>query len=129
MPNVQGKAKKGGKDKSQFGDYKFVSHRLSADEKRAFDAWHIDAEAILKRVMVLVDMAYKVSVSLDFYNHTTQASLTCNEVKSPDSHWILVARAPDAMTALALLIFKHDVLMDGDWTNWHDEDHSDRIWG
>ena len=123
----KGKAKS--KETSQYGDYKFVSHRLSADEKKQFDAWSIDAEHLLRRVGELVDLCYKVSTQLDFYNHTCQASLTCNEIKSPDSHWILVARAPDALTALALLIFKHDVLMVGDWSKHHDEDHADRAWG
>lgn len=125
----QGKGKAKPNGKSQYGDYKFVSHRLSADEKKQFDAWTCSSDHLLQRVRELVDLCYKVSMQLDFYNHTCQASLTCNEIKSPDSHWILVARAPDALTALALLIYKHDVLMQGDWSKYHDEDHADRAWG
>jgi len=114
-----------------FGNFKgFIQHSLVAEERQAYDSWVTTYADFWDDCERIADSGYKLSCSWDNYNNTMQASLTCNNEKLPDFGWVLVARAPDVFNALNLLLFKHLVLLGGDWSEFHERSMGvDRSWG
>jgi len=107
----------------------YINHNLTAEEKAKYDLWTPDAEELFDAIERLVDSGYKLSTSHDDYNDTRQASLTCNNKQSEDYGWVLVARAPDSYNAIALVVFKHVYLLEGDWTAFHSRQKEKSSWG
>ena len=112
------------------GSFKgYIQHSLTAEEKKGYEAWDCTPEDLWDGIERLVDSGYKLSTSHDDYNNTRQASLTCNNPKHPDYGWVLVARAPDSFNAIALVMFKHVVLLGGDWSEFHARAREKSSWG
>lgn len=119
------------KEVKGFGNFKgFIQHNLSAEEKKAFQEWVISGDDLWGWIDRLIDSSFKLSVSYDGYNKTCQASLTCNDEKSEDFGWVLVARAPDAYSVILLVLYKHTVLLSESWLDFHERAGvEDRSWG
>jgi len=107
----------------------FIQHNLTAEEKRAYEKWEVSPDELWDSIERVIDSGYKLSTSHDDYNSTRQASLTCNNPKHNDYGWVLVARAPDSFNAIALVMFKHLVLLGGDWTEFHARAKEKSSWG
>ncbi len=107
----------------------YIQHSLTAEEKRAYEGWDMTPDTLWDEIERLVDSGYKLSTSHDDYNSTRQASLTCNNPKHLDYGWVLVARAPDSFNAIALVLFKHNVLLGGDWSEFHAREREKSSWG
>lgn len=95
----------------------FVSCTLSAEDKKAFTAWHKQhANDWFSLLTDLVGSGYKFTLSEDATNDCFIASVTCKEERNPNVNKCLSARSNDAAEAMALLMFKHHVLSDnGIW--------------
>jgi len=128
---VKKKASADGRFSEKFsGDYAFVKHDMTREEKTAYRAFDWTGLDLLDCIEKRVQENYKVSMAYDDYHHCAMASLTCRAVDVENSGLILTARAATAWEALQLLIYKDRVLLLGDWTAWHerDADESDN-WG
>lgn len=99
-----------------FGDYQFVRHTMSRDEMDSFHAWDVVDADIWLETERLIDSDYKLSINRDDYNRCVTASLTCRNASSENVGLILTARAAAPYDALRMLIFKHAVVLGGDWT-------------
>lgn len=107
----------------------YINHNLTKEEKEKYDLWTPTPDELWDEIERIVDGGYKLSTSHDDYNSTRQASLTCNNPKHPDNGWVLVARAPDSYNAIALVVFKHVYLLEGDWSAFHSRQREKSSWG
>ena len=97
----------------------FVDLRLEESERGDFDGWYTadvsDWTGVLQET--LVD-GMALSVKYDADSSCFTASLLGKGVASDDGRYCLVARGATWEEAIALVIYKHAVLMDGDWSNY-----------
>ena len=107
----------------------YIQHTLTKEEKDNYDLWLIVDDDIWNDLQVLVDNGYKVGIGYDGYNQTFQCSLTCNNSKDDNFGWVLVARAPDVYNCVRLVLYKHLVLLMGDWSTFHERAKESREWG
>lgn len=95
----------------------FVTCELNAERKKQFkESWagHDVSWLILDET---VTPGYKISFSIDQYHNCAQVSWYCSDPKDQNAGWCLTARGPDFSTALSVLLFKHTVVLEGDWTS------------
>lgn len=111
------KKKDGNGDKPEFAG--FIQHSLRKEEKQAFDQWVVSAEEIAGMVDRLLDSGYRITLAYDSYHKAFQCSLICQSANDVNAGWCLTARAPDGMSAMYLALFKHFVLLGGDWSEFH----------
>src|SRR5688572_11326457 len=95
----------------------FVACELTDAQKAIVKAMRQDTERVWGRVIALVDDLYKLSLSVDAYNGMYIASLTCKDKQSRNNGMTLSGRGGSLIGAMAALIYKHDVVLEEDWTN------------
>jgi len=114
------------------GDFSgFVNHEMTRDEKNQYEQWSmaVDDASLLDYLQELVDNGYKISLKYDGRNKTYQCSLTCSNPNHDDFGLVLTARAPDMFNLLRVAVFKHFVLLRGDWLTFQNTVHEERQWG
>lgn len=115
------------KPKGQFALRGYVRCELSSADKDAYRLWEEmqSAEGLYNQVVSLVDGGYlfKAGSGKDGF----QASLSANETGTAWDGYVLTAFASHAGRALSLLLYKHGVLMQGDWSAWMEVDSDDFI--
>lgn len=94
----------------------YVNLRVTEDERSDFDGWFIEEEANLSDMLAqaIVD-GLKVSVSYDAENSSAIATFTGAGCIGDKARYVLTARNADWWSAIALLLYKHHVLLDADW--------------
>lgn len=97
----------------------FLNVRLTDEDKQALGAGANNVEEILDTAFRLVDEGYKLSVSLDAKNHSYLGSIT---LKQGGVSKVLTGRGSTAINALASLLYRHVVLLRGDWSNYEQTD-------
>lgn len=107
-------AKKSGK--TAFGDYSFIDYALSARDKEWLGAADLAKEFPLERVVDLVSVGYKFSLSPDFNNMSIVATLTDKQENSPTFKRILSGRGATTLDAWYSLAYRHFVVAKEDWT-------------
>ena len=109
----------------------FIKHNLTAEEKDDFMGWldKQDPTSFFLFAHEQVDSGYVISLKYDDYNETYQASMTCRNRAHDNFGFVLVARAPETGTAAFLLMYKHLVLLGGNWLAFHEREKEDRVWG
>lgn len=107
----------------------FVECNLDADQKAHAKAWVQTNPPTWEYLSELVDSEYKVSFAYDNYHSTYQCSLTCVKHGNPNEGWCLVARAPDAMSAFGMVVYKHTMILDGVWTDGNNGSQVEQDWG
>lgn len=96
----------------------FVSCDLDKALKEQSKVWvNENREALGEKSEALVTDGYKISLSMDRIHDCFQASATCTDSESEDYGFCLTARAPDVWSALGVLLFKHYVVLEGDWAS------------
>lgn len=96
----------------------FVDCNLDTAMKAQAKSWILqNVEDIWSKVSALVDDGYKVSFALDRYHDAYQASLSYQVNGHANSGLTLSGRGPDMQGALGMLLFKHYVVLDQDWSN------------
>lgn len=113
------------KPKGQFSLKGYVRCELSSADKDAFRLWEElqSTGSIWEQVVGLVDSGYlfKSGSGKDGF----QASLSASDTGSSWDGYVLTAFASDAGRAIALVIYKHAVLMQSDWSAWMAEPEGD----
>lgn len=119
------------KKRAQQSDWKgFVTCNLGKAEKDDARKWIAGYQKSLEdTICELVEAGYKVSFSQDRFHDASQTSLTCTDEESLNHGRTLIGRGPDLMSAFGMCLYKHFVMLDGDWsTREASEDSSDK-WG
>jgi hypothetical protein len=96
----------------------FISCDLSKDLKEQGKVWvaqHTDD--LGAKVEALATDGYKISMSADRIHDCFQASATCTDAENADYGFCLTARAPDIWSALGMLLYKHYVVLEGEWAS------------
>jgi hypothetical protein len=91
----------------------FIDPRLSDDDKLVFNGW-VGEHYQLTFIEDLLADEMKVSFSYDRGNETVVCSLTSERMIS-GMRLVLTARSSTWERALQLAMYKHYILMDGDW--------------
>jgi hypothetical protein len=106
------------KTKSSFTLKGYVRCELAASDKEAFKAWEAaqdDAECLGQLVKV-VDSGYLLKVGESGQGY--QASISAATTGTDWDGYVLTAHASSCGRAIALLVYKHLVLMESDWSAW-----------
>lgn len=107
----------------------FIRHTITNEEKARYDGWGYSDDDLWADIQRLVDSGYSVSFKWDEYNEAHQCSFKCSNKKDVNDGWCMVARAPDIYNAIRLALYKHLVLMEGDWSAWHEREREKGGWG
>jgi len=109
----------------------YVNYDITAGEKKKFLAWveDVTSDGLWLDLERVVDNGYKFSTKTDNYGGGVQAALTCGEKTNDDCGLVLTARAPDLLNAMLLLLYKHNVLLGGKWSTYHDQSKKISEWG
>ncbi len=105
------------KSKSAKSDWgvDFVNCELSKEERNAVQVWDRTFEEIMGVLIGLVADGYKLSVSFDKAHDCAVASITSPYVSAEERRQCLTARGPAFVEAVTCLVYKHSVVLDGDW--------------
>lgn len=95
---------------------KFVSCSLSEEDKAHVKEHLLGSSDILDKLEDLCREGYKISVSFDERSDAVGAFMTRVSQGDPHTGWTLTARAPFAVAALTVLLYKHFEMLKEDWT-------------
>ena len=108
----------------------FVDCNLDKSTKEKAKAWVIEQAAEhMSKISALVDDGYKISFSLDRFHDAYQASMSYQVNGHTNSGFTLSARGPDLGSAVGMLLYKHFVVLDGDWSNGTQRSKDADPWG
>ena len=102
---------------AEWGGY--VNLKVNENERSDFDGWQIEEAANISPY--LEDQAIeglKLSVSYDAENSTYIATFTGAGCINDPARYCLTARSDTLAEATNLLLYKHVVLLDGDWSSY-----------
>jgi len=105
----------------------YVRCELAAADKEAFKAWEegLGDESRLGALIGLVEDGYLFKLSDT--GSSFQASLCAASTDRPWNGYVLTAHASYAVRAARLLLYKHEIMMQGDWTAFMAEEGEDFI--
>lgn len=97
----------------------YINLRITGEERGDFDEWCIEARDTFQGTLdaALVD-GLKLGVSYDAENSAYIATFTGNGCIGTKLRCVLSARGESFNEAVALLVYKHVVLMDEDWSSY-----------
>jgi len=106
-------------------EYSFVKFELSRGEKAEFaKSLPADMARVWDTLYAFLGDGHKLSLSYDVNNNCYIASLTCNGGSRTQNHRaVLTARADNVDVALALLLYK-DELLEGHWPTGNDNTYN-----
>lgn len=96
----------------------FVDIRLTADQIDAFQSWDIQDDDVWLGMAGDVQGGYKFTSAYNGQNDTFSASYTCNILGDPNAGYTLSAFGPDFYTACRMLLYKHHVVSNYNWTSY-----------
>lgn len=96
-------------------DIEFINWELTKEEKLAAKSYEVPVDHLLVLVEELVDDGYRVSFKRDDYNKCFNCSLTEPARIDGSSSRCIVSRGPTVGDAVRVAMFKHHVLLEGDW--------------
>lgn len=106
-----------GKRASEDGWKGFVNVDLTADQKTAVKALALDASAVWAVIFDLVDGGYKLTITYDRANGAYVVSMTAKAAQDVNAGLTLTARGGSVQGACASFVYKHSVVLEGDWTS------------
>lgn len=116
---------KASKKNGQFQLRGYVRCELSASDKEEFKAWESGQEpaAIFAALVKAADSGYLLKVGEQ--GQGAQASLCASSTGQPWDGMVLVAHAGSSVRAATLLVYKHELMMRGDWSAWLSDEGED----
>jgi hypothetical protein len=94
----------------------FVNYDFTPEQKATFKLWMNDNyDKAFDMMQNVVDGGYNLSVKVDEKSHGYAAFLTCQNDKSPNKGWILSGRGSHPLNAILGVMYRHEVLFDGNW--------------
>lgn len=105
----------------------YVRCELSAADKDSFREWEgqIPASEVFERLVKAADSGYLLKVGAA--ESGASASLCAASTGKSWEGMVLVAHAGNAIRAATLLVYKHELMMRGDWTEWLSEDGEEML--
>lgn len=94
---------------------KFVDCKLSQDDKAEFLQTNYSDEVLLQALRRLCDDGYRVGCSWSGEQQAYVVSLTCRNSDSANNGLCMTSFARFLNTAVALAVFKHEVITKGNW--------------
>lgn len=117
----------GQKRSSGFNLKGYVRCELSSADKEAFKAWegsHTNVECY-ERLIKAGDSGYLLKIGDSGNGH--QASLSAANTGQYWDGYVLVAHASTSARAAMLLVYKHEVLMQSDWSQFLSDEGEDML--
>lgn len=94
----------------------FVDVALTSKEKEDFAAWDVHDEDLWILYQEAIVSGHKFTMSFNKQNETFVAAFTGNEGTADNAGYTLSAFGRSWYDAIRVLLFKHAVLLDGDWS-------------
>jgi hypothetical protein len=107
----------------------FVNVSLSKEQKLEVAKWDVKGEVTFDIITKLVDDGFKLSISADKAHDCVGAYLTEGPNSSGNRKRCLSARGPDFFGALRSLVFKHSIILEGDWGDIENTPVAGDRWG
>ena len=107
----------------------FVNVELGKEQKEMLRKWDVKYERTFDQIARLVADGFKLSVWGDKAHDCCGATLTSPKSTDGTRQKCLSARAPDFINALKALVFKHEIVLEGDWANLDNNPDPDSQWG
>lgn len=106
------------KKNGQFQLKGYVRCELSAADKDSFREWEgsVSLPSIMETLIKAIDSGYLLKVGAN--DPGAQASLCAASTGQSWDGMVLVAHAGSAVRAACLLVYKHELMMGGDWSAW-----------
>lgn len=98
----------------------FVDVKLTEQEKENFTQWDVHDNDLFLLLAEAVVAGHKQSLTWNKQNETYVFSFTGNEGAGKHEGYTLSAFAGDWYIALRVLLYKHHVLLEGDWSKAKD---------
>jgi len=94
----------------------FRDFKLTAEQLEGFGSFDTDDDDLMDLVQTTLVEGYKLTLTYSGQSDTYNCALTCNAEKHANQGYTMSAFAPSAYTALKLLMYKHHVLLESDWS-------------
>lgn len=107
----------------------FVSVELSKEQKKLVQSFDEDLSITMDTITTLVGEGYKLTCSGDKAHDCVAVYLT--SPKSPDGarQQCLGARGPDLLNAMRAIVYKHSVILEGEWGTLENNYDPSSQWG
>lgn len=102
-----------GVDKVDFRGY--VNLTLNDTDKRLFDEWLSNVEAVAGGINTVIEGGYRLSVSFDKRHDCFTGSLYCQVPGEANAGYSLSIKGGDVFTAIQRVFFVHLVVLGGQW--------------
>lgn len=106
---------KAASEKKPWVPARFVRSELTAQEKEHVKSQEYSWDDIPEHLNALVEAGYKVSISADKRSDAVAVWLSPIEESNSNYGFVLSARGPNVLAALAVAIYKHYTKFDGVW--------------
>jgi hypothetical protein len=104
----------------------YIDCILSKEQKDDWKSRVYSDTEILDAFERLEDSGYRLGCSWDEYNECYSATLSPTDSNDPNAGYILTGRGRDARGAASQLLYKHLIVLDGDWQDV--PNHSRKDW-
>jgi len=95
----------------------FVQCEMNSERKKQFKAWTPKIDDLESAIQECLSPGYKLSFSVDTFHDTMQVSWYCSAEGDRNAGWCLTARGATIGSAFLVLLFKHTVILETDWTS------------
>lgn len=110
-------------------DFKgFINIKVTEEQFDLYQQWDVHDVDLYLLLSANVAAGYKQTSSYDADKETYNATFICSDKDSPNYGYGLSAFAPDWYNAIRLLVFKHEVLLQGNWGSPPEKSNSPK-WG
>lgn len=106
----------------------FVRCELSELQREHVRTQQFTWDDCVENIVALVEGGYKVSLGEDAYNSCFACWITAPPKDSPNSGFILQGRGPTVLGAVAVALYKHFTVLEGNWLVLASKSHEEP-WG
>jgi hypothetical protein len=99
----------------RFNNAQFVQLELTEEQSKELKATIVTGDGILEQMEKMIDDGYKFTIKYDSYGDCIGAWCQPTDEGSANSGYILTGRGTSASKAVKQLLYKHHVLLQGDW--------------
>lgn len=107
----------------------FVRCELDKTMKEKLKNWDVKGETTYDAIERLISDGFKLTITGNRDNGSVGAWLTSPKSSDEKRQQCLGARGPSFFGALRAIVFKHSVILDGNWDESVDASGSADVWG
>ena len=101
-----------------FGEITWVMNNLTNEQLSDMDATEWTGDHIIGRIQFLVEGGWKISAKWDYYSEAVQVSCIQVEKGRPNAGYAFSARSDDVLDAMKIVVYKHDVVAEGNLSDF-----------